>query len=129
MIMRPVILAASALLLWQQGCETHKRPVSYKPPPTHRFENVPMVGAQGVALDTATGQWCKTWEWIYKSPNNPDAGSLDTLPTCLSLFRDTPAQDELPPERGMKLLKEGSVTTFNNGEQWTLEDGSPVRLK
>lgn len=37
-------------------------------------------------------------------------------------------QTELPPA-ALKQLAEGQVTTFNNGQQWTLRNGKPVRIK
>ena len=57
-------------------------------PPIHRFENVSNQ-SPGIALDTVTGQYCKTWEWTYKV--NAMNGGLDTLPTCLSIFQSTPS--------------------------------------
>lgn len=32
------------------------------------------------------------------------------------------------PERARKVLKEGSITTFENHPEWTLEDGKPVQV-
>lgn len=63
-------------------------------PPIHRFENVPGVGVAGVALDTVTGQYCKTWEWLYRGNAAQSlSGGLDTLPTCLSIYQNTPSSD------------------------------------
>jgi hypothetical protein len=55
--------------------------------PIHRFENVTIPGESGVALDTVTGQLCKTWLWAYKADSM--SGGLDTLPTCVSIFEKT----------------------------------------
>lgn len=61
-------------------------------PPTHRFENVSNPQSPGIALDTVTGQYCKTWEWTYKmSAMN---GGLDTVPTCFSIFQSTPSSGD-----------------------------------
>lgn len=37
-------------------------------------------------------------------------------------------QTALPPEAA-KQLKQGEVTTFKNGQSWTIRDGKPVRVK
>jgi hypothetical protein len=91
------LLLPAFILLQTDSCDRKEAP----PPPApkhyvrrieHRFENVSPTGALGVALDTMTGQWCRTWEWQYK--NNAQSGSLDTLPTCYQLFQDEPAEIE-----------------------------------
>jgi hypothetical protein len=83
------LVPLSVLIL--SGCDQQQHPVPTKievpTPPTHRFENVSVLGATGVALDTVTGQWCRTWEWQYTG--KPDATGLNTLPTCLSLYQQT----------------------------------------
>lgn len=90
-----VILIASLML---SGCDqTPPKPAQpvvqpkAERPPIHRFESVSTTGSLGVALDTATGQWCRTWDWSYKAP--AQGGNLDTLPTCLSLYQQTPQTD------------------------------------
>jgi hypothetical protein len=40
----------------------------------------------------------------------------------------TPAGGGLPPEAVNK-LKEGQITTFGNGQKWTLENGQPVQIQ
>jgi hypothetical protein len=81
-------LVMSFLLQQSDSCEKSIPPVTVPipepTPPSHRFEPVSGVGSAGVALDTVTGQWCRTWDWQYKA--KPDADSLNTLPTCLSVF-------------------------------------------
>ena len=42
-------------------------------------------GSADVALDTKTGQLCRTWNWEYK--NNPMATDLNELPTCYSIYQ------------------------------------------
>jgi hypothetical protein len=81
-------LVMSFLLQQADSCE--QKPKAAAPemppsPPIHRFESVSTVASTGVALDTVTGQWCRTWDWQYKA--QPSADSLNTLPTCLSLFQ------------------------------------------
>ena len=86
-----VPLIATMLL---SGCaQTPTKPTAPKAerPPIHRFESVSPTGSLGVALDTATGQWCRTWDWSYKSTTL--SGGLDTLRTCLSLYQQTPQTD------------------------------------
>lgn len=90
-----------ALLLLQQPSGCNQAPKSaekaHHNPPIHRFENVPSAGVAGVALDTVTGQYCKTWEWSYKA--EALSGGLDTLPTCLSIFQSTPSETPETSER------------------------------
>ncbi len=84
-------------LLQSNGCkDSTKAPSPTADPakerislPLHRFENVSSPSSPGIALDTVTGQYCKTWEWTYKAAAMN--GGLDTVPTCLSVFRDYPA--------------------------------------
>ena len=83
------------LLLLQQtnGCNPDQPKPAAEPksrPPIHRFEPLAATGQQGVALDTVSGQWCKTWEWAYK--NDSYTGSLDTLPSCLTIFKAIPSE-------------------------------------
>jgi hypothetical protein len=84
------------LLLFQQpdGCDQSPKPTppaakESRLPPLHRFENVSSPASPGIALDTVTGQYCKTWDWTYKTPSFN--GGLDTVPTCLSIFQSTPS--------------------------------------
>jgi hypothetical protein len=89
-------LLVAVLLIQQSGCDqSSKAPAAASPvtpkPPTHRFENVSPTGSLGVALDTTTGQWCRTWDWAYKGTAQRD--DLNTLPTCLSLYENTPSSN------------------------------------
>jgi hypothetical protein len=63
--------------------------------PIHRFENVSPIGGLGVALDTVTGQWCRTWDWDYKG--TAVRFDLNTLPLCKSLYDSYPADDSTDP--------------------------------
>jgi hypothetical protein len=98
--MKSVAMFAATLLLYQaNGCDQSQS--APKPPwltkserhPIHRFENVPTVGASGIALDTVTGQWCRTWDWVPRNPNAPLDG-LSTVPTCIGLYRDYPSSEQ-----------------------------------
>jgi len=73
------------LLIVCSGCDATAHPVE-RGSPIHRFEHVSNIGADGVALDTVTGQWCKTWNWVYK--DDAKIGGLDTLPSCLKLYNE-----------------------------------------
>lgn len=98
------LLAISLFFLQLDDCDQKPKPIAKERhyAPIHRFEHVTIVGSPGVALDTVTGQWCKTWEWAYK--NTSLNGGLDTLPTCLSVYQRTPSseaavQDEPPKSK------------------------------
>jgi hypothetical protein len=90
-----IVACLFAVLLLQQPTGCNEQPkVAEKArhsPPIRRFENVSSPGSPGIALDTVTGQYCRTWEWTYKA--NELNGGLDTLPTCLSIFQNTPSDD------------------------------------
>jgi hypothetical protein len=65
----------------------------------HHFE--PIAKSEGsLAVDTATGQMCKTWDWVCKKPNywNPytkqweendsygvACSAITAMPTCKSI--------------------------------------------
>lgn len=92
------LLALAIFLDQPTGCDQHPKPeapTAKHYPPVHRFINVPgSFNATDVALDTVTGQLCRTWVWQYRSDKDPNAGGLDTLPTCLSIFQSFPASDQ-----------------------------------
>ncbi len=96
--MKAAVTLATAMLVFQQslGCNQSTKPVEKVRhyPPIHRFVNVPSSVSPGVALDTVTGQYCKTWDWAYN--NASLKGGLDTLPTCLSIFQGTPSNPNDP---------------------------------
>lgn len=60
--------------------------------PPHRFENISAPGVSGVALDSMTGQWCRTWAWNYIK--KPDANDINTLPLCEQVFVAYPSEIE-----------------------------------
>src|SRR5216683_679408 len=93
--MKSIAIAVASLALFQQsvGCDQAKP--TPKPAkitfPIHRFER-PASVAPDIALDTLTGQYCKTWEWKYKKSELAPTADLQDLPTCLSLFTSYPSQ-------------------------------------
>lgn len=75
---------ALLLALLLQGCTelTQAPPPPASPQPYQRF--VPVAASdRDFALDTKTGQLCKTWNWsIANSP-------LSSLPQCIELYNQT----------------------------------------
>jgi hypothetical protein len=91
-------VATLAVAIQDVGCEN--KPAPAKPThvtlPVHRFDreaNMP----PDVALDTITGQYCKTWDWYYKNPAAVGSADVQTLPTCLDLFNKYPSVYDLQP--------------------------------
>jgi len=88
--MKAAIFLTALMLFLQKsdGCDsTQSQPKGAeqpKEPPIRRFEAVTSHGSSDVALDTKTGQLCRTWEWEYK--NNPTANDINSLPTCYSIY-------------------------------------------
>lgn len=97
-----LVALMSAIVL--TGCDDpqqSKSPVKPEPPPrvVHHFD--PIARSEGnLAVDTATGQMCKTWEWVCPNPTyyNPrtklyedvssygmSCSAIATMPTCKSL--------------------------------------------
>lgn len=68
----------------------------------NRFENVPNSGSPGIALDTVTGQWCRTWDWHDLKGNSKS--DLGALPTCLSLYKKS-----APSETVDYIFKDGKL--------------------
>jgi hypothetical protein len=88
-------LISLVMLLAVAGCDAPvpavpDPPAAEKQPTPHRFVNIGGMGQTGVALDTTTGQWCKTWVWAYTVPSQQ--GGLDTLPLCVSLLQENTHQ-------------------------------------
>ena len=87
-------LALALFLQQSDGCDqaapTPARAPEIHPNPVRRFDAVNTHGSSDVALDTMTGQLCRTWEWVYRGENNPAKGGLDELPTCFKLYTDYP---------------------------------------
>jgi len=63
--------------------------------PVERFVPVEEPHHEGVALDTATGILCRTWDWHYNSNAPSDAtGGLDGLKLCYELYKEDPINSE-----------------------------------
>jgi hypothetical protein len=103
MKMNPALLVLSLMIL--VGCDELQQPKSQAKQPelppkvVHHFD--PIARSEGsLAVDTATGQMCKTWDWVctqptYYSPytkkfvDNQSYGincsAIATMPTCKSI--------------------------------------------
>ena len=102
--MRLWVTACLALLLIQNDCDTNKTAAPAAPAkritshPTHRFALAQPL--KDVALDTQTGQLCRTWDWqVIGEANKPDqSGNFperkvgELTPTCLSLYQQYPTE-------------------------------------
>jgi hypothetical protein len=89
------------------GCDDIAKQAGYQKPvpasqesrsvtPIHRFVLAP--GGSDIALDTQTGQLCRTWDWTpmapERKPNNgltPQRLPGELTPTCLSLYNQYPS--------------------------------------
>ncbi len=64
-----------------------------RPSTLRRFERVsdrdPADTSQ-LALDTVTGQLCRTWDWSFK--NQSLNGAFDKLPLCVDIYRQFPSE-------------------------------------
>jgi hypothetical protein len=94
---RSLLLLLPALIFLQSDACNQKAastppPKHYITRPAHRFESVSSTGNLGVALDTMTGRWCRTWNWNYL--RKPESNDLNTLPTCYELFTSEPPEIE-----------------------------------
>jgi len=63
-------------------------------PPVHRFENISNSPSPGIALDTVSGQYCRTWDWQYT--NKPNAHDLNETPLCKDLYINIERNPEDP---------------------------------
>jgi len=86
--MRTVPALLMLAMLAQSGCERPRKPIQ-------RFVSVEEPHHEGVALDTATGILCRTWDWHYNSNAPSDAtGGLDDLKLCYELYKEDPINSE-----------------------------------
>ena len=86
--MRLVALSILALV----GCDQPLTNSTTAPPPVNRFVPVANHGEADVALDTTTGQLCKTWNWVYRGQDIRQQGGIDTLPLCDDLYSNPATQ-------------------------------------
>ena len=96
-----VLLIALSLLVACDELQTKDKPKQAEPPPrvVHHFD--PIARSEGnLAVDTATGQMCKTWdwacakpgyynnytkEWVENSSYGVDCSAIASMPTCKSI--------------------------------------------
>ncbi len=94
--MKFVLPLALALLASDTDCDKQKTPDVVSPRPmvlrhvARRFELVEK-SQPGVALDTVTGQYCRTWDWAYV--NRPEDKSFSTLQLCIDIYRGYPSEE------------------------------------
>jgi hypothetical protein len=105
--MRVISCFALAVFLQQtNGCDQPPSAAKPDPPkaihPIARFVPVDTHGSSDVALDTMTGQLCRTWEWQYRGSNNPNKGGLDDLPVCYQIYLQYPYTDPVPAVQTLK---------------------------
>src|ERR1700693_1846990 len=104
------------------GCDDIAKEFGYQKPapakqqsppltPTHRF--VLAQGHTDIALDTQTGQLCRTWDWAPVAPEQKPSNGLipqrlpgELTPTCLSLFNQYPTRGN--PGDPLGLFEESS---------------------
>jgi len=66
-------------------------------------------------------------DYTQRSKQRLEQGFMDTYPT--QFRRSERGTGDQPPAAAASKLKEGTVTTFGNGQQWTLRGGKPTRVK
>jgi len=65
-------------------------------------------------------------DYTQRSKERLERGFMDTYP---GKFEKRGGGGDQPPAAAASKLKEGTVTTFGNGQQWTLRGGKPTRVK
>jgi hypothetical protein len=132
------MLSVLGVLIAIPGCPTNKPPQSPTPwrpasPPYQRFvpiTSVPASGFSDFALDTKTGQLCRTWKG-QTLPKNERMEPLLSLPLCLDLYAEYPDQpgaivtkSELPPgwdpDPGTRKINSSGDVVEWDGKQWKL---------
>lgn len=86
----------------------------------------PNPGAQGGQLLPPAGAGAA------RPPASPSQGGPGLAPPATPQAPGQQAQSQqtqIPPPAALRQLSEGKVTTFNNGQRWTLKDGQPVRVQ
>lgn len=84
--------------------------------PIGRFEKIQNFRVD-VALDTQTGQLCKTWPW--QSTNRNSVDPYETLPTCDVLHKDFPTVEKLEPQTAG--VRTGTDNSSRKRVFWGLE--------
>ena len=131
--MRRPILAITILLAIATGCDQladrpqpSARPSESHPHPIGRFEKLQNFRVD-VALDTQTGQLCKTWQWESTNRKSPDP--YENLPTCESLYKNFPPVEEqsIAIRTGTDNSNGKRVFSCDDGKTWNWADGSGPR--
>jgi len=96
----PKVATVALLLSSYQGCDPTPQAVS--PAPTREYQRfLPLPPSSGgidtgafwhgnFAVDTKTGQLCRSWQWSINGGDlhgNEFATALSALPTCNDLFK------------------------------------------
>lgn len=133
--MRLAILA-TVLLLATYGCDelanqsqSAPRRFESRSHPIGRFEKLQNFRVD-VALDTQTGQLCKTWSWLSTNRNNPDP--YEELPTCEVLYKNFPTAEGVEEQSvsvrtGTDNSNGKRVFSCDGGKTWNWADGSGPR--
>lgn len=103
------------------------RPTENRSHPIGRFEKIQNFRVD-VALDTQTGQLCKTWEWQSTNRNSPDP--YENLPTCAFLygnFQTTERIEGFGIRTGTDNANGKRVFSCDGGKNWNWADGSGPR--
>lgn len=76
---RSLVLLTSLCLLACDDFQQKDKPKEPDPPPpriVHHFD--PIARSEGnLAVDTATGQMCKTWDWACQKPQHFNASTKE----------------------------------------------------
>ena len=135
-----LLILVVVILLPMTGCEQlaeQSKPSSPAPSsvperlshPIGRFEKIQNFRVD-VALDSQTGQLCKTWEWQSTNRNTPDP--YETLPTCDLLYKTFPTTEKSEREgisvrTGTDNANGKKVFSCDGGKSWNWADGSGPR--
>jgi hypothetical protein len=88
-----MLMLGMVIMLGENDCDTSQQKSSQplviqkKSHPINRFMKADSSEGD-VALDTKTGQLCRTWEW--QSKNRTEVNARENLPLCLSLYNNDP---------------------------------------
>jgi len=124
-----LLLSAVACDQLATETETGPRPTENRSHPIGRFEKIQNFRVD-VALDTQTGQLCKTWEWQSTNRNTPDP--YENLPTCAFLYGNFQTTERIEQEKitirtGTDNANGKRVFSCDGGKNWNWADGSGLR--
>ena len=99
--------------------------------PTARFQpvtNAYPIGAH-IALDTVTGQLCRTWDWVYLNKLVSGYEAPDSLPLCVEIYRNShadPTTTAAPIDYDALAAKYGGRPTAAAKKQYLDDNGNPI---